>query len=552
MGASREDFDRAFAATEADANAAASDARPNETSRTRSVPPLRAGPTDASPLVGRLVDHFRVDELLGQGGMGAVYRAWDTSLFRPVALKTLLVDSETARARFMREARSQARIRHPNVVTIHAVGEVDGCVYLVMDLVEGEPLDERIARSKRLVEDESLAIVDAVAGALEAAHGEGLIHRDIKPANILVERSGRVLLADFGLAKALAADALREEHRALAMANTLADEELPNAEAPHAGGKHVDTLRPVARSGSPPAAIVRANELAITRVGGLVGSPFYMAPEQFRGEPCDHRADMYALGATLFELLTGHPPLTGTTLESLAVAVQTQPPRFPDKSPARHRTRAFVLRLLEKSADDRFADYGALRREIAHLRRSPPPRAPLTGRVVAFLIDVALGWAVVGALGALKVPPPVGWLVASAAIASLETRWGRSIGKRALQLDVVMVDGGKIGWRQAAFRGFFRLYLPVLGFVCFEAANHLAPAPREGIHDASKTGFHWGLSDITGLELLFDVTGLALLMLWVVTAAFVVGPRRATLYDRWTRTTIVTAHERPDGPASRR
>jgi serine/threonine protein kinase/uncharacterized RDD family membrane protein YckC len=489
---------------------------------------------EGAPLVGRLIDHFRVDELLGQGGMGAVYRAWDTSLFRPVALKTLLVDSATARARFMREARAQARIRHPNVVAIHAVGEVDGCVFLVMDLVEGEPLDEKLARCKVLPEAEVLAIADAVAAALESAHAEGLVHRDIKPANILMERSGRVLLADFGLAKALAAEPSKEEH--LALATTVADDEAmaPTERAPlqSAAGTHVSTLQPVTRSGAPPSAIVRANELAITRVGGLVGSPFYMAPEQFRGEACDHRADMYALGATLYELLLGHAALTAPTLEALSVAVQTQPPRFPETCTVRQRTQALILRLMEKNVADRFDHYGAIRHQLVELRRSPSPRAPLFGRITAFVIDVALGWVIVGALAGIRIPAPVGWLVASAVFATIESRWGRSIGKRALQLDVESDDGGPIGWRRATFRGFFRLYLPVVAIVLLEASQRLA---RIAAKDEAQ---HYGP------EALLSVVGGALLLLWMVAGAFVFGQKRKTLYDRWTHTTIVASPQR--------
>ncbi len=160
-------------------------------------------PLAADPLLGSSLGHFRIDATLGRGGMGAVYRAWDTSLDRPVALKTLLADSGPSRDRFLREARAQAKLRHPNVVPIHYVGEAGGMTYIVMDLVEGDTLATLLEQSGRLLDTRALDITDAVACALEAAHERGLIHRDIKPSNILIERGGRVLLADFGLAKAI-------------------------------------------------------------------------------------------------------------------------------------------------------------------------------------------------------------------------------------------------------------------------------------------------------------------------------------------------------------
>ena len=157
-------------------------------------------------LIGRQIGHFRVDALLGRGGMGAVYRAWDLSLERSVALKTVLFDNPTTRTLFFREARAQAKLRHPNVVPIHFVGEHEGLAYLVMELVEGASLAALVKQQGRLPERRALDIVDAVASALEAAHGQGLIHRDIKPSNVLVETTGRALLADFGLAKPLGAE----------------------------------------------------------------------------------------------------------------------------------------------------------------------------------------------------------------------------------------------------------------------------------------------------------------------------------------------------------
>jgi len=242
------------------------------------------------PLVGRQLKHFRVEAQLGRGGMGAVYRAWDLSLERPVALKVLHRESAETRARFMREARAQAQIRHPNVVPIHFVGEDDGIAFLVMDLVEGESLSDLLDREGRLPVDRALDIVDAVARALEAGLERGLVHRDVKPSNILLDQRGHVLLADFGLAKQVAAA------------------EDPSVEA-----------------SSGPA----ASGLAITRAGTLVGTPAYAAPEQATGASVDHRADVYAIGVTLYEAVCGHLPFTAPTLPELVEQHRSEPPLSP-------------------------------------------------------------------------------------------------------------------------------------------------------------------------------------------------------------------------------
>ena len=217
-----------------------------------------SAPTSAAsdPLVGRTLGHFRLGPRLGRGGMGAVYRAWDASLEREVAVKVLMGESESAQVRFLREARVQAKLRHPNVVPIHFVGSQDAVSFLVMDVVDGDSLAGILAREGVLSESRALDVADAIAAALDAGSAAGLVHRDVKPSNILVERDGRVLLADFGLAKTI-----------------------DNA--------------PIAREDAPS----RASGV-LTHVGAILGTPAYLAPEQARGEAVDFRADMYSLGVT--------------------------------------------------------------------------------------------------------------------------------------------------------------------------------------------------------------------------------------------------------------
>lgn len=228
-----------------------------------------APPTDPAYL-GRLA-HFDVMRVLGRGGMGIVLEAFDTRLQRNVAVKVLNPDfasDETARQRFCREARAAASISHENVVAVHQVEHAaeDGLPYLVMQLITGETLEQRLLREGRLPIKEIVRIGMQTAQGLAAAHAQGLIHRDIKPGNILLEPpSGRVKLTDFGLARI-------------------------------------------------------ADDVKLTRTGFVSGTPLYMSPEQARGEPGDARSDLFSLGAILYEMCAGQPPFQGNS----ALAIMKQ------------------------------------------------------------------------------------------------------------------------------------------------------------------------------------------------------------------------------------
>lgn len=221
--------------------------------------------------LGRL-SHFDVMRVLGRGGMGVVFEAFDTKLQRSVALKVLdpeLVGDETARQRFCREARAAASVTHENVVAVHQVeraGGDNGIPYLVMQLITGESLEQRLLREEKLPFREIVRITMQASHGLAAAHAQGLIHRDIKPGNILLEPpSDRVKLTDFGLARA-------------------------------------------------------AEDVKLTRTGAVTGTPLYMAPEQAMGEQADHRSDLFSLGAIVYEMCTGQPPFTGNS--ALAILKQ--------------------------------------------------------------------------------------------------------------------------------------------------------------------------------------------------------------------------------------
>jgi len=205
---------------------------------------------------------YEVLRLLGRGGMGAVYLTRDTALERLVAVKVLSLDKgeDTAsRERFRREARTAARLTHPNIVPLHGFGEADGMLYLVMGYVQGQPLSARMRGAARPGLAESRRIGVEIADALDHAHGRGVVHRDVKPDNILIDdETGRAMLADFGIAKA------------------------------------------------------RGGGTSVTQAGGVIGTPAYMSPEQAAGrEELDGRSDLYSLGIVLYALVAGRLPFEG-------------------------------------------------------------------------------------------------------------------------------------------------------------------------------------------------------------------------------------------------
>jgi eukaryotic-like serine/threonine-protein kinase len=271
---------------------------------------------------------YKIQAELGAGGMGTVYRATDTKLGREVAIKVLpqrLADSPESLTRFEREARMLAALNHPNIATIFGFEQSGDVHYLVMELVPGETLAERIARGPVSL-PEVLRICDQVLEALEAACKKGIIHRDLKPANIKLTSEGRVKVLDFGLAKGL------------------------EPERPAAGGS-LDTTFTVAQDP--------------TRVGQILGTPAYMSPEQIRGLTLDSRTDLWSFGCVLFELLGGRRPFSGQTVNDVMAHVLTQEPAWkalPSNVP--ERIRLLLRRCLEKDVMQRPADASEARREL--------------------------------------------------------------------------------------------------------------------------------------------------------------------------------------------
>jgi len=386
--------------------------------------------TASDALVGRTLGHFRVGARLGRGGMGAVYRAWDASLEREVAVKVLIGEvagserrrdgDASAQARFLREARVQAKLRHPNVVPIHFVGQEGDVSFLVMDVVDGESLAGVLAREGVLGESRALDVADAIAAALDAGSAAGLVHRDVKPSNILVQRDGRVMLADFGLAKTI----------------------------DHA---------PIAREGG------ASESSALTHAGSILGTPAYLAPEQARGEPVDFRADMYSLGVTLYEALTGQPPFTGENASALLRQHVSEAPIAPRvlAPTLRPAVESLVMRLLAKDPAARFSSYAELRAAIDAAREKPTAPATFFVRAVAFAIDLAVLGTYAAILGEMLHVAALGWLIGALQFVALERVWSTP-GKKLMRLRVVDEKGDVPSWKRSLLRSVVRASGPIV------------------------------------------------------------------------------------------
>ena len=275
---------------------------------------------DATILTGRRVGSYQVGELIGSGGMGHVYRARDTSLDRQVALKVLpaafALDADRL-ARFTREAQVLGALNHPHIATLYGLHEADGLRALVLELVDGSTLADRIGQGAIPV-DEAVAIARQIAAAIEAAHEVGVVHRDLKPANIKIRPDGTVKVLDFGLAKT------------------------------------IDTAwRETGQQSS-------ASSPGETRVGMLLGTAAYMSPEQAKGSPADRRSDVWAFGCVLYEMLTGRRAFRGEDVgETLASVLRDAPDwtAWPTEVPP--SIRALVEACLQKEPRQRIAHIAA-------------------------------------------------------------------------------------------------------------------------------------------------------------------------------------------------
>ena len=380
--------------------------------------------TAAELAPGESLGSYEIVRLLGKGGMGVVYEANDRTTGRRVALKVLAeaADSSGDRERFLREGRLAAQVSHPNSVYVFGTEEIDGIQVIVMELLPGGTLEDRLRKSGPLSAVEAVEAALQIIAGLEGAEAKGVLHRDIKPANCFVDSDGTVKIGDFGLSIST----------------------LPQAEP------------------------------RLTAKGTLMGTPAFSSPEQLKGEELDVRSDIYSLGASLYWLLTGQTPFSGgNVVEQIASIMGEAPP-----SPVKLRPELpaglakVILRCLEKNPDARYSDYAGLTKALSPFGATLLHAAPPGRRFVAGFLDflVAFTLFLPFQAGSFVSSPPftkpeedaARIVVALVYFTLLEGFGGMSLGKALIGLRVVTVDGRPAGLVRAAVRAVvFLLFLQV-------------------------------------------------------------------------------------------
>ena len=396
--------------------------------------PANSGPVPIMPFE---FGTYRIERLLGKGGMGAVYAAEDLASGRRVALKALghSLDSPDTRKRFLREGRLAASINHPNTVYVYGTEEIEGAPVITMEIVEGGTLQERvIARGPLPVSEAVDAILQIIAG-LEAAHAVGILHRDIKPSNCFIEENGMVKVGDFGL-----------------------------------------SISTTTRGDS-----------ALTLAGSVLGTPEFSSPEQLRGEDLNVRSDIYSVGMTLYFLLTGKTPFQAENVVQLLATVLDKPapsPRLVRPEIPESLARV-ILRCLAKQAGDRFGTYDELRRALLPFTSTAPTPATLGLRFVAGCVDHAI-FTITSMIAApllfgaaamvderLQRTPQWAWYTFALTVFEIayfavsEGRWGASPGKALVGLRVGGLDRNAPGIPRALLRALIYLVPTIVSMLRF-------------------------------------------------------------------------------------
>ncbi|MCH2180386.1 MAG: protein kinase [Mariniblastus sp.] len=394
------------------------------------IAPLDPEDFDNHPDIGSRIDEYRLDRPIGSGGMGVVWKATEEGTGRVVALKRLnhqMLSDEASVKRFLREAKLAAQISHPRVTFIYGAGEVNGQPYIVMELMPGDTLadlvDEKGPLAVRQSVDNTLNVIDG----LVAAHRMGVVHRDVKPSNCFLDADQTVKIGDFGLSKSLG-----------------------------------------------------SGDANLTQTGTFMGTPSYSAPEQVRGEEVDARTDIYAIGATLYCLLTGQSPFVGDAMSVTAQIVSDTPPPPRQLRPEiPHDLDETIMRCLEKDPARRFDNLEQLKTALIPFASHGTSLANFGRRLAAFMTDylvvILVPLLLFGLVGAYIVSQQeignpsftattlprflalfavVKWLMLVLYFAILEGRTGRTIGKRLMGLTVVNGQGQRPGLWRALLRSF--------------------------------------------------------------------------------------------------